>query len=209
MDLSTLQARCAFRYRDTTNRFVEADNWTDYLNEAYRDVASAEPYWPFLESQDTSLSVAAGTGTVTLPADAWKVSAVYNDTDSVPLVPIPGRSQYRQWFRDPSNSLGTPQFYRLRGNILEVYPWPASATTIHVDIATPPADLALGTDEPVFPEHYHHILVMGALAKAYEDDGDPRWASSYQARYERLLADMRRDLLDTRTESYPEVIDTF
>ncbi len=209
MNLTALQTRCASRYRDTTNRVVTAAEWTEYLNDAYMDVVGADPAWPFLEGQTTSLTVAAGAGTVALPTDVWRVTSVYNATDAWPLVPIPGRSEYRHWFPDPTANLGSPAYYRLRGSTLEVYPYAQAATTLHADIATPPVSLSAAGDEPVFPEQYHRILVLGALSKAYEDDLDDRWAASYQARYERMLQDMKADLLSPRTEGYPTVIDTF
>lgn len=205
MNLTALQARCAFRYRDTGNHFVQADDWTEYLNDVYMDVVAADPLWPFLEAQTTSLSVAAGTGTVSLPTDVWRVTSVYNATDKIPLAPIPGRSEYRHWFPNPASSPGIPLWYRLRGSTLEVYPYASATTTLYADIASPPPLLATGSDEPVFPEQYHRILVAGALARAYEDDD--RESGIQQARYERLLQDMKMDLLGPRTEGYPSIID--
>lgn len=209
MNLTDMQARCSFRYRDTGNNLVTNTEWTNYLNDTYMDVAAADPNWPFLEGQTTSLALATGTGTISLPTNVWRVTSVYNATDKWPLAPLHGRSEYRHWFPDPTAHLGSPTYYRLRGNTLEVFPYPDRATTLHADTLGPPALLAAGSDVPVFPEPYHRVLVLGALSKAYEDDLQERWAVHYQTRYERLLQEMRAGLLSPRTEAYARINDTF
>lgn len=206
MNGQAMASRCAFRFGDSGHEVIDEAGWLDYLNDAYMDVIADSPLWPFLQGQASSLVVAAGTGSVALPADVWRVSGVYSATDDIPLTPIPGQAQYLHWFPDPENNLGTPGYYRLQGNMLEVYPWPAVDTTLAVSVAAPPPALALDT-EPVFPEQYHRLLVLGALAKAYEDDESAGMAASHQARFERLLQAMKLDLLSPRDEGYPTIAD--
>lgn len=200
--------RCAFRFGDVNHEVIDDTEWLAYLNEAYSAVVADDPFWPFLEVQNSSLVVAAGTGSIALPSDTWRVSAVYSVTDKMPLTPIPGRSDYRHWYPDPANNLGVPAYYRLQAAVLEVYPWAQAATTLSVNIASPPAALTLVT-EPVFPEQYHMLLVHGALAQAYEDDESQGMAQSHNARYERLLQAMKTDLLSSRDEGFHEVRDVF
>lgn len=206
MDRDALVARAETRFRDTNNNVYSPAEWADYVNDAYLDVVAADPYWPFLESRDTSLSVTAGTNTVTLPADVWRVTAVYNATDSFPMHPLHGRSEYRTWYPDATQT-GSPTFYRLRGNILEVFPTAAATTEIDVDTFDPPATLG-AADEPVFPSQYHRLLVSGALAYAYDDDGNLQQGALHRGRFEQGIERMRADLLSPRLETYPTVIDT-
>lgn len=208
MNGQVMADRCAFRFGDTTSEVITDAEWLEYLNEAYMAVVADDPFWPFLEARNSSLVVTAGTGSVALPADTWRVTAVYSVTDKWDLAPIPGRASYRHWFPDPANNLGVPAYYRLQAANLEVYPWPAVSTTLAVDIASPPAALTLST-EPVFPEQYHMLLVHGALAQAYEDDESQGMAQSHNARYERLLQAMKTDLLSSRDQGFHEVLDTF
>lgn len=208
MNGTAMATRCAFRFGDTTHEVISESEWLEYLNEAYSAVVAEDPYWPFLEVQTSSLVVAAGAGTVALPSDTWRVSSVYNLTADMPMSPIPGRSDYRHWYPDPENNLGTPAYYRLQAAVLEVYPFAATATTLAVNVASPPAAL-IGAAEPVFPEQYHMLLVHGALAQAYEDDESQGMAQSHNARYERLLQAMKNDLLSSRDEGFHQVIDTF
>lgn len=205
MNRDALVARAETRFRDLSNDTYSPQEWADYVNDAYLDVVSASPHWPFLEIRDTSLVVAANTNTVNLPTDVWRITGVKNQTDLVAMHPIGGRSEYIESYPDASQ-VGTPTFYRLRGRVLEVFPSAAKATTIHVDAFQPPA--ALGpTDEPVFPSQYHRILVSGALAYAYDDDGNGQQGQIHRGRFEQGIARMSDDLLGLRVESYPTIID--
>jgi hypothetical protein len=207
MQRSAIVSRCSSRYRDPSNTNVSLAAWAEYVNDAYMDVLAASPFWPFLESRTEALSVTAGTGTVSLPADVFRVTSVYNATDDIAMIPLDGRAEYRHDFPDPASGLGSPQFYRLRNTTLEVYPWAQATTALSVDIFVPPAELGT-SDEPVFPEHYHRILVSGALAYAYEDDANGAQAQLHRSSFDRLLMAMKEDLLGSRVEKYPEILDT-
>lgn len=204
---SEIVDRAEARFGDSLNQVYSAVEWLAYVNDTYMDVV-ADADWPFLEGRTTDLTVTAGEGEVDLPTDVYRVTAVYSATDKMPLAPIPGRAEFRRYFPDPENGLGMPLYYRLRSNVLEVYPHASADTVLHVDTVVPPAAIETGT-EPVFPEQYHRILVLGALAKAHEDDENPAQVAVYQGRYERLLAAMKTDLLSPRTEAYPEIVDSF
>lgn len=208
MNGQNLVDRAEARFGDSANAVYSADEWLAYLNEAQSEVFSATALWPFFETLNTSLSITGGTGTVALPTDVTRVSSVYNATDEFALVPIPGQSQVKHWFPDPESSLGTPQWYRVYAGKIEVYPWPSVTTEIDVEHPVAPADIAAGT-EPVFPEQYHRILILGALAHAYQDDENLAMARSYQDRFDRMLAGMISDLLSPKQEGYPEIVDTF
>jgi hypothetical protein len=136
------------------------------------------------------------------------VTAVWNSTAQIPLVPIEGRSDYRHLFSRGDES-GTPVAYRLRSNQIEVYPLPEVATTLHVDYMATPALLSAGTDVPAMPSQYHHMLVEGAMARAYQDDGAPDQAQLHLARFDRILEGMAADLLSGRNDSYYQVVDTW
>lgn len=198
MNGQALVDRAELRFGDTTNAVYSEVEWLAYVNDAYMDVITAAPSWPFMESRDTSLEVTS-SGSTTLPDDVWRITAVYNATDGISLAPIPGQAEYRRYFPQPAEGLGMPLFYRLQGRTLEVYPFPAVTTALHLDVLVPPAEVTLVT-EPIFAEQWHRILVLGALAKAYEDDENPQQAAVFQGRFDRMLRDMQMDLLSPRTE---------
>ena len=208
MDLAALVARAESRYRDASNAVVTETGWADYINDAYMDVIAASPLWPFLEVAAASVTVPAGQGSVALPADVFRVSSVFNSTDKTTLAPLTDLSDYLSHFPDPAATLGTPEFYRLRGSTIHVLPWPAVATALSINGHQPPAPLTTSA-EPVFPEQYHRMLISGALAYAYEDDGNLKQSQVHGARFSGLLADMKSDLLSSRTSKYPTILDDF
>ena len=115
MILSALRTRCALRFRDTGFDVVASADWDGYLNDAYRDVLGAEPYWPFLD-------------------------------------------------------------------------------------ASTPADLA-AADSPTFDSRWHHILIEGAMYRAYLDDGNAEQAGLHKAAFDTMLDSMRAALLRGRRRS--------
>lgn len=210
MQLSDLQARCRTRFRDPNQNIVTDAEWTSYLNDAYRAVIAASPFWPFLEVVScAALVVSAGTRGIALPTDVTRVTAVRNATDNIPMVPLSGTTEHIRI--DPEQSTtGVPEFYRIYAGRIEVWPIPNSDTTLHVEYPAPPAMLSGASDEPVFPEQYHNLLVEGALYRAYVDDGNLEQASVHEAQYAGILGAMLFDLLGTaREDSYPTIVDNW
>lgn len=205
MDRDALVARCETRYQDSANDLWTAAEWASYVDDAYSEVLAYHPRWPFLEARATNLVVSAGANTVDLPDGVWRVAAVFNATNGFPMSQIDGRGEYRQHF--PDATPGHPSVYQVRANTLEVFPYASADTTLHVDHFVHPAGLDNGTDEPIFPRPYHRILVDGALALAYTDDGNSEAASLAQQRFVAGIERLKDDLFDVRTEFYPIVQD--
>lgn len=203
-----IRQRCAARFSDGSNDIVLDATWKDYVNGRYRNVQAAHPYWPFMESRSTSISIAAGVRSANLTTDGWRVSAVWSSTDGMPLTPLEGRAAYRTLFPlGDSEAPGIPAFYRLKANALEVYPLPQVSTTFQVDLWLPAANLTADGDLPIFPSQYHDILVSGALSDAYLDDGNYKAHDVHEGRYKELLGAMMFDLLGPRNERNYEIVD--
>lgn len=192
MDRDALVARCGSKYRDTTNALVTADEWADYVNDAYMDVLidslSWEPPATFLETRATT--TVTSTGEAALADDVWRILEVFDATNRCPLDRIDGRGSYRRFYPDTDLVTGTPEVYRLRANTIELYPRPATDVTLSISYFLAPTELG-ATDEPVFAEAYHRILVAGALAYAYEDDAQGDFAAAQRARFQDGLARLR------------------
>jgi hypothetical protein len=62
---------------------------------------------------------------------------------------------------------------------------------------------------PVFPSAYHDILIDGALAAAYLDDGNAAQGKEYEDRFTNRLTHMMQSVLMNRTETNQPVRDTF
>ncbi len=62
---------------------------------------------------------------------------------------------------------------------------------------------------PVFPAAYHDILIDGALAGAYLDDGNAAQGTEYEKRFSDRLTHMMYSILMNRTETNQPIRDTF
>lgn len=209
MDLSTLISRCKSRFRDPNGDIYDTTAWTNYLNEAYRDVWGASPFWPWRETESRStLTVTSGSRSVSLPTDATRVTAVRNATDDILMTAVDDRET--QWVLDPEDDdEGTPWYYRVRASTIEVFPLPTQDTVLDVDYFSGFTALSGNSDEPSFPEQFHTVLIFGALAYAYEDDGNFDAATVQKQRYEAKLQEMRVELLSGNQDRYPGITDTF
>jgi len=189
MDLTALIARCKARFRDPDNDIVSDTEWTAYLNEAYQAVLAVCPWLPSLEGTWT-VTVPAGTSSVAVDSDVWRVERV-SDADGVVLEAINDPT------RERALADGTPQVYRMYANMLEVYPAPDVNVTYTVDGWQAPPVLAIGTDVPLLPVAYHRLLVSGALEAAYLDDGNGDQAAAhgnaFAAGVSRMVAEMTVD----------------
>lgn len=207
MQRATIRTRCETRFRDTGNNIYSDEEWDEYILDAEAMVYAASPHWPFLKARSTSLVIVGGTGSVALPDDATRVDAVFNSDLDYNLLPLTGNVSPYVTYPDFESVRELPIHYRVFNQTLEVYPWPANDTTLTVDYQVHPGLDTGDTAEPAFPEVYHRILVPGALALAYEDDGNFDMARAQQERFEAGIARMLNDLLATRSESYPALID--
>lgn len=207
MNLTTLQARCALRFQDPGFKIVDNPGWLGYLNDAYRDVINASPWWPFLEVlHDQSLVFTAGTRTMPLPATVLRVASVYNLTAQFKCSSIEGHTQHILRYPDQTET-GPIQRYRIIGSDMQVWPLPDTTTTLTIDYWSAPADLAAGGDVPAFPAQWHNALVEGALARAYIDDGALSQAAAYQTRFDLTVLRMVRDLHSGQQDRNPEIVD--
>jgi hypothetical protein len=203
---ATIRTRAAARFGDPSFSVVSSSTWNDHISDAEADVYAASPWWPWNEMRTASLS-APTTGLVTLPTDAWRVNSVYDLTDDYPLVPLEGRGDYLNYFSQVASALSQPTNYRLRGSTLEVLPHPQVTTALAIEYMGPPSLMTADGDVPEFPPHYHQILVSGALARAYEDDGNTQQAQLHWAKFTALLEQLKDDMLQTRSESYHGIQD--
>lgn len=197
---------CEERFRDSTNLIYSAAYWLNRINDAYMEVINASPFWPFLQTSPTNLSYSAQAANVALPADTLRVDAVFNATDNYPLTVLDGDAEAWATFPSLTTDFGMPLFYRVYAGAIELYPRPSATTSLRLMTALAPVELT-GAAEPIFPESWHRLLVLGALAKGYEDDDNPGPASNYRAQFDRGIEQMKDALLVPQAETYAPLID--
>lgn len=214
--LTSFRTQCAGRFTDPDNNIVAVTggagtrNWTDYINRAYRDVLSASPFWPWNESSEQTLIVAANTRGISLPTGTYQVNWVYDTTNDRRIIPDEGRgSQYRGGYQLRSTTAQIPETYKMRNNQLEVYPMPTTSTTFVAECVIYPSDLATGNDTTTLPPAFDSMLIDGALAYAYLDDGNvPQYQANSQS-FQNALKNLKAAMLAFRDETYPPVRDAF
>lgn len=200
-----LKTRCAVRFQDPDNDVISDADWGEYVNDALRSVYSISPGLPVLDTRST-VDLTAGVQYVALPEDCFALHSVYDATNDYVLDPVSNRAAIDNDF--PSTSTGAPEFYRTVGNLLYVYPTPDTAVTLRLEYPGGFAPLT-GTDEPYFPEQFHHILVDGALALAYEDDGNASMADRHGSKFQAGRGELLAFLTTNRHGSHHEITDTF
>lgn len=215
MDLLAMRTRCEERFRDPANDIVTAAEWDSYLNEAYSDVQSQTDLWPSYEAT-ADVTVSAGTASPTITDEPWTVRSVFNVTDDIVMTPLSGLTTPIRRFGDgagptpDASDQGEPRWYRMFGKSLEVFPRPAKDTTIRVEYtASLVEELSLDGDVPThLPQSFHRMLIEGALARAYEDDGNANQARLHWDHYMTYLRRLPGHLLMSRTESNVPIMDT-
>lgn len=206
MQFSVIRTYAASRFRDVGLVVVADADWKNYVNSVYGNVLMTLPYAPWNE-QSTTLTFAPSTRSMALPTDAWRVTAVWDQTNQFPLVPLEGRMQVFNEYPQQTE-IGMAMHYRVFDNLLEVYPLPQSSTIYVVEYFKMPADMAADADLPVFPEQYHDMLVAGAVAMAYRDDGNAQAASGYEAEYQSMLKALQLEMGQPRQDRFYEITDT-
>lgn len=213
MNLATLRTRCKTRFRDANNDILQDSDWNAYINDVYDDVINDSPWWPFFKATNRNVTYPAQAASINLATalgtDVWRVNEILDLTDRYPLAPLHGGNMVYGAYPYADQQFGSPIHYRVYGQTLEVYPRPLSAVTLSIEYMAPPPDLVADGDVPVFPEQYHRVLVFGALALAYEDDGNIPQAQAHTKRAEDILEDMKTDLLSTQFENYPMIVDVW
>lgn len=205
---SALRTTCALRYRDIGLNVITDAQWKEYVNQAYQKVNAFSPTWPWLETSEQTVTINAGVRSAALPTDVFQVNWVYDTTDNLRLIPQEGRGD--QWrSQNLRTDTGVPVSYRLRAGNIEVFPLPTANTTIVMECVLLPSRLSADGDLPVFPSNWHEILVPGALALAYLDDGNSEWYKTHYAQFQEELVAMRNAIQSFRTEAFVPIRDVF
>jgi len=81
-----------------------------------------------------------------------------------------------------------------------LWPTPSGVITYTVDYDRAVTDLAQSNDEPVLPEDFHDLLLLGALQDEYQHMNDGRWQAAREE-YETRMRQFRYWVAETATGS--------
>jgi hypothetical protein len=203
-----LRTQCAARFRDTGFTIVADAQWKEYVNQAYQWANTYSPLWPWLETASATVTVLSGTRGIALPADTVQVNWAYDTTDNYRLIPQEGRGD--PWRNaNLATDTGSPVTYRIRNGTIEVFPLPTQNTIITIEAVTMPVRMVADGDVPVWPTHFHEVLLDGAVSLAYLDDGNAEFQGILWGKFQAGVKDMLQTLLLFRTETNPPIRDVF
>jgi hypothetical protein len=184
-DLKTeFSARGTDYLEEDAESVARAERW---LNQAYREILNFQP-WPFLQ---TSVTGDEGAGFVDVP-DLRRVRFVVDLSNG----PASGRPLQRVAMDDLAaegedfSATGTPQHYYVDGGTV-VRAHPAGGTIRVYYIRRAPA--LSGTDEPLFSDEYHDLIVDRAMIKAYKDSDNFEAAAALRQEFNVGLSAMVED----------------
>lgn len=168
---------------------IDSATLTELLNDAYEDVWGREA-WPFRDGQTTE-NTAAGTATLTLPADFGKAVSLVIDDLALNLIPK-RLDELEHQFSGDLTYQGLPMYYYFIGSTLKLYPVPDGVYTVTISYVKSFTPLVNGTDTPALPSN-HRVVLLGALASAYDMEDDTDLAVRFEGRFENRLQTVREE----------------
>lgn len=185
--------------RFTTNESTFLYRW---LNQRYAWIW-AQQDWPWKRVYG-SLTITSGDETPTMPTDyGGRILTIWN-TKGFELLYL----EPQEWILGYSNTLtGKPEAWTIIDGVLYLGPTPNANETypylyeMHPKVKDSGGTVqdrifasATSTDEPIWEEYYHHMLIPGALASGLKQANDPTWPDleqqfmqEYSAMVEALL----------------------
>lgn len=189
--------------RHMLDELVEAEShWTDarltiWLNEGQEDVATRLPASLQPKLGDTELQhLSTGVSDYTFDTERIRIDAIllnytggilknsdYNVARVVDISFINALNNnilYEPTTDDP--------YATIHGNTITVYPDPIGAAVngLKIFFLKPPTDLSDGTDVPEIPQFAHRWLVIYAVSKALQEDGDEQYKVLYDQYLEKF-----------------------
>lgn len=169
-----------------------------WINDAYFKIVGAEN-WPFLEKGPYTLNTAASTAAATnTPADLGKVLSIISTSGGTKLARL-SRDAYLARLAADGTADGTPLFYTIYAGEIRLYPEPSGTPSYNLYYLSDPAALSAGSDVPLIPERYHHLIVTGALMNGYRQFDDTEnvgiTTSEFGSGLQQMIEDvMQKDL---------------
>lgn len=183
-----------------------------YINDSYREI-NRRFDWPYLETVGYR-DLTDGTRTIDLStlspeiqrirSIAIKASTGANEQYSL-LEPL-SRPRYEQY--EDQITEGVPMGWAFEGgqNTIALLPIPnyTLASGMRVTYTKRVADMSGNTDEPVFPDEWHQVLVDGASWKWYQREDDIR-ADIYRNYFEQAIRRMYTELITRHSQGVPRI----
>jgi hypothetical protein len=170
--------------------FDTTDPLTPWLNAAMHDVEASYD-WPWMWEGPISLVVPAGSNTVTLPSDFFKVHSV-KDLDHLCKLKFWNRHKFTRLIQDETDT-GLMEIYTLIGtNQIQFWRVPITPTNIMMIYQAQTYDMVNPGDIPTtssnpWPTMLHYPIVMRAASIALQAENEEDRAKTAQDEFDRAL----------------------
>jgi hypothetical protein len=183
MDNTALKAAVASRGFSR----LSAGDQQQVVNDAVHELDAMEPRWPYL------LTTTTGTMPLTI-SDLLDVATVLNTTLNT-AVEFVDYEQLASWAGDLTRTNADPQWwYFTPGSTTSLSGYPVSTRTVKVVYWKTTTDLSGGSDTPLAPTRWHHLIVDMAVRNAMRMKDGFADAEALQGVVDRKLAAMKTDL---------------
>lgn len=183
-DLDELISRVRNSLEDSAGGYITDGEITDWLNEAYLDIAARQG---LLQATLSTTMGAAGTsvanGTIDLPDDFLVIIGLRLGGDT--NTRLVDDNEFWAHYDDGASPIDT--LYRVYNDKIELYPAPTSGTEVSLRYTRKPVPLSAGSDEPAIPEPEHKRMVRYAQAHGMRKEEREGLSDRYLAEYEEGL----------------------
>jgi hypothetical protein len=172
-----------------------------HINDAMHELDSMEPRWPYL--------LTSTTGTLPLVISDLLEVATMLDTTADVKVEYVDFEDFASWAGELTRTGTAPQYwYFTVGSTTSLTGYPVSTRTVQVVYWKVSPDLSAGSDTPLSPTRWHHLIVDIADRNASRNKKDFGSAEAMQLSIDRKLAGMRTDLLYKQSAGPSQVLVT-
>jgi hypothetical protein len=166
-----------------------------FIREAFDRTFAAERRWPFFE-YTWALTKSIGLTTIALPVDP-EVAFIQRlrNSDNMNLTHL--AQQLAEDNFEGVTTTGTPEFFSLWGDVVNLWPTPDSDTeyTYTMRGFRKPTWTGVASDELDGDERLHNPIAWHAVALAYAQLEDPEMEAVYMQRWGAALNEIRKDLM--------------
>lgn len=164
------------------------------INDAVHDINGREQ-WPYLITNANHTWNAGSTTPTAQPTNLTQIISIINETTGTILQP----ERFEYIVKTYPASLTTqaePLLYYFIGTQLNVYPVPASSTTLKVVYARAQTTLTAGSAEAdiLIPARHHRLIVLKVLENLYAQEDDLQASQYFNQKFGERLAMMAYDM---------------
>lgn len=175
-----------------SNRGDLSDSDTDeMLNRMYRQLAMSFRFYE-LDQTDTSITTSDGTASYNVPTGARVIISIKitGDTEYI-LDP-----ETIEWYEDQdttSDNKGVPEKFVRYGSNLLLWPTPDDSYSLRVRYRKLPAELSQDSDEPVYPEDWHEVIILLSTSRLAFRFGDEKKGQNLKNEALGLISALQED----------------